>query len=147
MSDESARARGGGVEASSAARRRPARPACVLGHAPADDRSAVDVLNRGEIDPALQRAQQGDVGDPQHVRRGGPEATRDQRRRPAAPGHADRGATALAPRQPGDAGLHISRLTRLPDAVRDARLRVDPPPAVDATEPVICLMLEQPRIG
>ncbi len=67
-------------------------------------------------------AQVGDVRDPQPIRSGRPEAALDEVVGNPDPGHADRGAAALARRQPGDAGgAHQSLHALSPDTdpVRD----------------------------
>jgi hypothetical protein len=45
----------------------------VIGHGPAHDPAAVGVLDGSEVDPALPGPQVGDLSDPEHVRRRGPE--------------------------------------------------------------------------
>jgi hypothetical protein len=47
----------------------------VIGHAPADDREAVEVLHGDEVQPALPGSEVGDVGDPAAVRRARGEVT------------------------------------------------------------------------
>jgi hypothetical protein len=100
----------------------------VIGHAPADDPTAVGVLHRREIQPALPRAQVGHVGDPEHVRRGRREVTVDEVIGDPDARHADRGAAAPAALQPGDAGRSHQPLHPLapdPNAVRQAQVGMD----------------------
>jgi hypothetical protein len=67
----------------------------VLGHRPADDHSAVGVLDGCEVEPAFPGSEVGDVGDPQHVRSVGPERPFDEVIGDTDAGHADRCAAAL----------------------------------------------------
>jgi len=68
----------------------------VVGHRPADDRARVGVLNRGQVQPALPRAQIGDVGEPQHVRRSGPELAFNEVVGDTDARHVDRCSATLA---------------------------------------------------
>src|ERR1700731_1877476 len=50
----------------------------MIRHRPADDLAAVEVHDRGQIDPALIGLDVGDVGEPYLVRRGGDEVALEQ---------------------------------------------------------------------
>lgn len=80
----------------------------VAVHRPANDAPAEGVLDGGEIEPALEGPQVGDVGDPQPVGFGRPEVALEIGHGPNA-GHADRGLAALA-RDPRRAGTQDSRV-------------------------------------
>jgi len=68
----------------------------VVSHRPANDRAGVGVLDSGQVQPALPRAQIGDVSEPQHVRGVRPELALDKIISDANPGHSDRRAPTLA---------------------------------------------------
>lgn len=53
----------------------------MIRHRPADDLAAVEVHDRGQIEPALISLDIGDVGEPDVVRRGGDEVALEQVRR------------------------------------------------------------------
>src|SRR5229473_8192668 len=50
----------------------------MIRHRPADDLAAVEVHDRGQIEPALISLDVGDVGEPDPVRRGGGEVPLEQ---------------------------------------------------------------------
>src|SRR5467141_2675566 len=50
----------------------------MIRHLPADDLAAVEVQDRGQIEPALISLDVGDVGEPDPVRRGGGEVAVEQ---------------------------------------------------------------------
>src|SRR5690349_6461948 len=77
----------------------------VIGHAPTDDPTAVDVLNGREIEPALPALQIRDVGDPEPVGPAGGEGAIDQVIANANAGNADRRPPSATLLQAADAGL------------------------------------------
>jgi hypothetical protein len=72
----------------------------VIAHCPADDLSAVEVQDRGQIEPALIGLDIGDVGEPDPVRRGSGEVALDQVRGNWKVVTAVGGAYPSWPRQP-----------------------------------------------
>src|SRR6266545_3255548 len=62
----------------------------VVGHRPADDPAAVEVLDGDEVEPALPGAQVGDVGDPAAVRSAGGEVALEEIVGDPDAGHPDR---------------------------------------------------------
>ena len=77
----------------------------MVGHVPPDNPAAERVLDGGEVEPALPGAQVGHVGDPQHVRRRGPELALDEVIGDADARDPNRRAAAPFLDQPGDPGL------------------------------------------
>jgi hypothetical protein len=65
----------------------------VVGHAPADDPAAGEILHRDEIEPALPGPQIGDVGDPDAVGGGSREGAVEEALSDADAAHPDRAAT------------------------------------------------------
>jgi len=107
----------------------------VIAHRPADDPAAEDVLDGNQVQPALPRAQIGDVGDPQPVRRRRQERPIDEVLAHADARNADRGLAALSRDDPGDAGLAHEALDALAahaDAVGHGQLGVDARRSIDA---------------
>jgi len=123
----------------------------VIGHRPADDPSAIGVLDGREIQPALPRAQIGDVGDPEHVRACRAEVALDEVIGDTDSGDADRRAPAALGDQARETGFAHQPLDPFApdlDVVTEAQLGVHARGAVDA--PVVAVdladALEQPRI-
>jgi hypothetical protein len=83
------------------------------GHRPADDQSRVRVLDGGEVQPSLARAQVGDVCDPQHVRCGRLEVALDQVGGRRDPGIRIVVLNRLRGLTPAIPAAFISRATRL----------------------------------
>lgn len=77
----------------------------MISHAPADDSAREDVLDGDQVQPALPRAQVGDVDDPEPVRRGGQESAVDEVLADPDARHPDRRAAALTGHHARDAGL------------------------------------------
>jgi hypothetical protein len=124
----------------------------VMVHRPAHDPAAVDVLDGDEVQPPLPGPEVGDVGNPEHVRRLGPELPRDEVIRDPDAGNPDRRLALPAADQPRQAGLAHQPLDAfLADvgAVREPQLGVDAPRAVDATTIAVDLLdlLEQPGVA
>src|SRR3954451_13552258 len=89
----------------------------VIGHAPAHDPAAVEVLDADEVEPALPGSEVGDVGDPDPVGRLGGEGAIDEVLADPNAGDADRGAPAPAPDQTRDVGLAHQALHAQPATV------------------------------
>jgi hypothetical protein len=87
----------------------------VVGHAPADDPTAVGVLHGRQLQPALPGAQVGDVGQPQDVRRVAPEPALDEIVGDPDAGRAQRGRPRLRCTSPDTPAWRIGRRTRLPE--------------------------------
>ena len=101
----------------------------VICHAPAHDPAAVEVLDGDEVQPALPRAQIGDVGDPAAVRRAGREVAVKQVVGDADAGHTGRRGLVLLGDQARQAGLAHQALDALsadPLAVIDDEVSPDP---------------------
>jgi hypothetical protein len=108
----------------------------VVGHAPADDPAAVEVLDGDQVQPALPRSEVGDVGDPDPVGRRRGEVAVDEVLADANPGDPDRGAPALAADHPADGGLAHQALHALASdalAVAEHQLGMNPGRPVDLT--------------
>jgi hypothetical protein len=99
----------------------------VVGERPADDRPAVAVHHRGEIQPALPRSDVGDVRAPEAVDRGRVKVALDEIRRAADALDTDRRLPAPAldlPRWAGPAHQPLDALAAHPHAVLEAQLGV-----------------------
>jgi hypothetical protein len=123
----------------------------VIGHAPADDPAAEDVLDGDEVQPALPRLEVRDVGDPQAVRRGGQEGAIDEVLADADAWHPDRRPAALSGHEPGQAGLAHEALDALfadANAVDHGQLGVDARRPVDLPVVFVDLTdaLQQPLV-
>src|SRR5216684_6573967 len=119
----------------------------VIAHCPADDLSAVEVQDRGQIKPALIGLDISNICEPDPVRRSGGEVAVEQVRgdrevvpaigRPHPPGPCHDGANAVMAHQPLDAatahpaalGLQLGMDTRT--AVASVCVAMDPPDVVD----------------
>src|SRR5215218_870683 len=89
----------------------------VIGHRPAYDQAAEDILDGDEIQPAFPRAQVRDVGDPEPVGRRGEKRPVDEVLADPHAGHTDRRAAALAGLQAAEAGpAHEPLYSLAPDA-------------------------------
>ena len=107
----------------------------VIGHRPADDAAAVQVLHGDEIEPALPGTKVGDVRDPDLVGRRGAELALDEIVGDAHAGNADRRATPLLRRdcgEPGEPHQPLDALTADPLAVAEHEIGPDPRRAVRA---------------
>ena len=107
----------------------------VVGHRPADDLPRVEVLNGGEVDPALPGPEIGDVGRPDPVRLRGGEVAEQEVVGDPHPGHSKSRLAALLPDQPGNPRLaHEPGHAFLgdPDPLVHAELGVNPRRAIDA---------------
>jgi len=104
----------------------------VIGHGPAHDPAAGEVLDGDEVPPALPGSEVGDVSDPQPVRRGGQKRAVDEVLADPDAGNTDRRSAALGGPQAGDRGLTHEALdalcpTRSPSAMASsAWMRGDP---------------------
>jgi hypothetical protein len=105
----------------------------VIGHRPADDPAAVEVLHRDEVEPALPGAQVGDVGDPAAVRCAGGEVAVEEIIGDPHAGHPDRCCAPFLCDQAGEPGLAhqpLDALTADPFAVVEDEVGPDPRRAV-----------------
>jgi hypothetical protein len=85
----------------------------VIGHAPADDPTAVEVLDGDEVQPALPGSEVGDIGDPAAVRANGGELAVQEVPATLTPGTrtvVDRYFLVISPDRPA---WRMSRSTRL----------------------------------
>ena len=118
----------------------------VIGHRPADDPAGEDVLDGGEVEPALPGAQVGDVGDPEPVRaprRRTSRSTRSsQTRTPGTRIVVRPGAWATRPERPAWRIEPLDALAPDPLAVAEHELGVDARRPIDPA--VRCVDLADP---
>jgi hypothetical protein len=106
----------------------------VVGHAPADNPPAVEVLDGDEIEPPLPRAQVGDVGHPAAVQGRRGEAAVEQVVGDPDARHADRRGLPLLLHQRRQASLAHESLDALASdalAIVEDEVRPDPRRAID----------------
>ena len=150
----SARAPGGGARRPSASASTTSSARMWSAIAQPTIRAAVGVLDGGQVEPALPGAQVGDVGDPEHVRRGRAENWRSTRSSATrTPGTRIVVRPRLRRTSPRDAGLRASAAPRACATTRtpcaEAQLGVDARRAVDAAVRRVdrADLLGQPRVG
>ncbi len=123
----------------------------VVGHRPADDPAAVEILHGDEVEPALPGTEVGDVGDPAAVRGAGGEVAVEEIVGDSDAGHPDGGCPPLLGDQAGEAGLAHQPLDAFaadPLAVVEDEIRPDPRRAIDAAALAVQLTdpFGQPRV-